>query len=157
MTDMTAVSDTSPARTSSPIEPVRTMSARDLSRNMAATLRCVADEGHSFAITHFGRVIGFLVPLDGRMPVRRGGKVVYEVAEPEPLLELTASQLDVLRILHRRGESVPDLLIPPEGTWAETAMTLFELETTKPRLIVKSWMGYKLTAAGERHAQELGL
>ena len=52
---------------------------------------------------------------------------------------------------------MPDLLIPPDGTWGETALTLYQLETSNPPLIVKSWMGYKLTAAGERHAEELGL
>ena len=81
MTDMaavSAVSDTSPEQRCAPIVPERTVSARFLARNMAAILREVADDGHAFAVEHFGRVVGFLVPREGRELVRHRGKVWWE-------------------------------------------------------------------------------
>lgn len=158
MTDMTAVSavsDTPPERTPSAIEAVATVSARHLSRNMAATLRAVADEGHSFAVKHFGRVVGFLIPTEGRVAVRRGPQVVYEVPEPEALLELNEVESSIVRTLYREGRSVPDRLMG-DRTFSETARALAALECSDPPLIRKTWMGYELTPAGVRHAEELG-
>ena len=157
MADVSDVSDTPPRDTPSPIAPIDRISARRLARNTAAILRAVTDEGHSFAIEHFGRVIGFLVPREGRVAVRRRGKVVYEVPEPEPLLELGERDIEILRILHRDGPSVPDRLIPPGEGFTPTAIALARLEITKPPLIRKGWMGYRLTSAGARRAEELGL
>ena len=160
MTDMTVVPDvpdTPPDDTPSSIHPVETVSARRLARETAAILRAVADDGHSFAIGHFGRVIGFLVPREGREPVRRRGNTVYEVPEPEPLLELTDVQTEILKIMHRDGHTAPDRLIPDGAHVGEALIALSELECTQPPLIRKTWGGYKLLPAGVRHAEELGL
>lgn len=35
-------------------------------------------------------------------------------------------------------------------------VALGELEITRPPLLVKTWRGYELTDAGERHAKALG-
>jgi antitoxin (DNA-binding transcriptional repressor) of toxin-antitoxin stability system len=160
MTDMTAVSAVSDTRSEghpSPIEPVGTVSARHLARNMATILRAVAGEGHSYAVEHFGRVVGFVVPLDGRSPARRGGKVVYEVPTPEPLRELDENETHVVRTIHRLGRAVPDQLCDAAHRWSDVAVALSNLELKDPRLVVRDWGWYKLRPEGVRHVEELGL
>lgn len=133
----------------------RTVNARDLSRHTGSLLSEVAFDGRSFAIRSHGRVIGFLVPREGREPVKRRGKIVYEVPEPEPLLELNPTQIEIVRVLYANGETVADLLVPKGGTAGKTLVALGHLEVKG--LVRKSWMGYTLTPAGARHAEELGL
>ncbi len=156
MTDMTAVSDTPPERHVGSITPVRHVSARFLARNLAATLREVADEGHSFAITHFGRVVGFLVPLEGRVAVKQGRDLVYEVPEPEPLLELNEVEAGIVGTIYRIGKAVPDQLVDGRNI-GTVLVALSKLEATTPPLLVRDWGSYDLTPAGLRHAEELGL
>ncbi len=159
MTDMTAVSavsDTPPDETPSPIAPVRHVSARFLARNLAPILREVADDGHSFVITHFGRVAAFLVPVDGRVPVKRGGHLVYEIPKPEPLLELNEVEKSIVGTLYRSGKAVPDRLIGGHDVGAVMS-ALGKLEFTNPPLLVRDWGSYDLTPTGVRHAEELGL
>ncbi|MFN2588477.1 MAG: hypothetical protein ABR613_10230 [Actinomycetota bacterium] len=113
------MSDVSGERTYVPIEPARHVSARELTRETAKLLRAVADEGHSFAIRHFGRVVAFLVPLDGRVPKMRRGRLVYEVEVQKPLMELSEAQLEVLRILAAEGamaDPTESLGLTPAGT-----------------------------------------
>lgn len=160
MTDMTAVSDmsdTSPEDDPAPISPERVLSARFLARNTAAVLREVADEGHSFAIRHFGRVVGFLVPLDGRVPVNRRGEVVYEVPRPAPLRELDPLQQDILRSLDRRGSAVLDVLvIDCEASARDVVTAVGSMELGEPRLVSRTFGGWlRLTDDGRRHVDAL--
>ncbi|MDQ4125278.1 MAG: hypothetical protein M3134_06730 [Actinomycetota bacterium] len=158
MTDMTvvpAVSDTPPGDTPSPIAPVEYVSARCLARNTAAILRAVADDGHAFAIRHFGRVVGFLVPVEGRVPVMQRGKVIYEVPERQPLAELNDVEAWVVGTLYRLGKAVADQLVGDHPV-GDALIALGKLEFDPP-LLRKTRFGYELTAEGERHAEELGL
>lgn len=158
MTDMTAVSAVSatpPERQPSSVEPTRTVSARYLARNMAAVLRDVADRGDSFAIEHFGRVVGFLVPLEGRALVRKAGRISYE--PPPPLRDLDETRTTILGILHRKGPSVLDQLVKDRESIGRVAVALCDLERGDLPLVDRSHGWYRLTPEGVRHAEALGL
>jgi antitoxin (DNA-binding transcriptional repressor) of toxin-antitoxin stability system len=149
MTDMSAVSDASPDATPSPIRPRRHVNARELSRKTAELLRAVADDGHSYAIRHFGRVVAFLVPLEGRTPQSRRGEVVYAVEPQQPLVDLGARQMHVLRMLEAEGRMVD----PTRGlglTASET-MRLLATMTHVDGLLKQSGACWELTPYGARH------
>ena len=107
--------DSSSELTPPPIKPARHVSARELARHTAQLLREVTDEDRSFAVRHFGRVVGFLVPLDGRVPITRKGELFYEVEPEEPPLELTDEELGVMLALEENGPMVNPTtwLVPP--------------------------------------------
>lgn len=136
------------------IETDASINARTLSRKTSATLRAVADRGHSFAIEHCGRVVGFLIPVEGRVPVGYGRRTLYEVPEPEPTPELDEIQTSILQTVYRLGgRGVPDQLVG-DRTVLDTLVALAALETSG--VLVKTVRGYELTDAGERHAKALG-
>ncbi len=154
MTDVSAVSDASGEKTYAPVKPVRHISARELNRQTAQLLREVTDEGHSFAIRHFGRVVAFLVPLDGRVPKTRRGELVYEVEPQRPLMELTRDQLGVLHALAAEGpmgDPTRDLELPP-GEMMGLLATMAHLHG----LLKQSGPYWELTPYGARHLDGRG-
>ncbi|MDQ3983169.1 MAG: hypothetical protein M3271_10870 [Actinomycetota bacterium] len=80
---MSDVSDTPPEDNHAPITPDRTVSARTLTRDTADLLREVADEQHTIAVTHFGRVVAFVVPKGARVAVKHRGIVSQSVGATE--------------------------------------------------------------------------
>jgi hypothetical protein len=130
----------------------RTVNARQLSRAPGAVLREVAFEGHSVAVEYCGRVVGFVIPVGDRVPVRRGRSVVYE-PQPEPVHELNEVQRSIVGTLSRLGSAVPDQLIGTDD-FPDVLVALGTLEVDPP-LVRKTWSGYELTDLGlaeaERH------
>ncbi|HEV2756250.1 MAG TPA: hypothetical protein VG318_10810 [Actinomycetota bacterium] len=153
MTDVSDVSDAAPASTPSSIKPIRHVSARELSRQTAELLRAVTDEGHSFAIRHFGRVVGFLVPLEGRTKKVVGGEVVYEVEVLRPLIELDEAQKHVLRMLAAEGR----MANPTRGLGLtpRDVVGLLATMTYTHGLLKQSGAWWELTPYGVRHLDEL--
>lgn len=154
---MSDMSDTPREEHREAITPHRTVNARHLSRHTAELLREVGFEGRSFAIRHFGRVIGFLVPIDGRAPTVRGSNVVYEVPVLAPLRELDEIEGHILRTIRRLGKATLDQLCDTTHPFGDVAIALANLEMADPQLIVRDWGGYKLRPEGVRHVEELGL
>ncbi len=66
-----------------PITPDRTVSARTLSRDTPDLLREVTDEQHTIAVTHFGRVVAFVMPKGPRVAVEHRGIVSQSVGAIE--------------------------------------------------------------------------
>jgi hypothetical protein len=116
-------------------------------------LRAVSDEGDSFAIRHFGRVIAFLVPVAGREPRSEGGRIVYAVTPKRPLTQLNASQTHVLRALASKGP-----LVDPTvglGLTAGETMRLLATMTYGDGLLRQAGGCWELTPYGATHVDGL--
>ena len=141
-------SGAAPDERPAPIQPARHVSARELARNTAQLLREVADAEIAFAIRHFGRVVAFLVPLEGRVATKRKGELVYEVEIQKPLMDLGPEELEVLRNLDAEGP----MANPTSGRLSTSQMmALLGRMSFIDELIEQKGPYWKITQYGRRH------